>query len=236
MSDDHRGRCFVPAPGTDAASAITGRAFEAPGFWRFAGALTGSVLFVPVLLLVWAAVGGSDGQRSAQVAWGVVLSVIGLGLVGRFAWTGTTIGDGGLTRVCMFRRVRISWEEIGGFSGFANRKPGLWAVPAAGARKPVLVPHTARRITTESAVALAGYLNWSFGLASVAEEALPSADDPRGPVEVRSRSGPNGPGSSPGSPWASARRSYSSSVRSKRCVGPCGSRPWRASTRGRSWR
>jgi hypothetical protein len=90
----------APPPDSEVAQAITGRAYQASGFWAFAVPLTALVLVVPVLLMTWGVISGlPDGAQAKQVAWGIALALVGLAGVGFVAASGTTMNEKGLKRM-----------------------------------------------------------------------------------------------------------------------------------------
>jgi DivIVA domain-containing protein len=160
---DRRHMC-VPDPGTGPALTLSGRSVEASGFWAFTVALTALMLVVPTILVTWGVCfGSSDRARTAQVVFGLLIGAAAIGLITRFARTGTSMDAAGLTRVQMFRRLRLSWEDVREFTGHVRGRPGLWVVPDKSGVKPVPVPSTAHTMSVEEADALASKMNRTFG-------------------------------------------------------------------------
>lgn len=113
----------------------------------------------------------NDSARSAQVAWAIVLTVVGLGPLALRGRTGTTMCDEGLRRHFLFHVVQLRWEDIEGFSderAFARtRGVSRTSVVAVRvrARPPVAsiaVPSELHTTSSDKARALAEYLNRYF--------------------------------------------------------------------------
>ncbi len=154
------------------ARTITGRAYQTPRFWVWAALSTVPLLFLSLLLAVWATFfARNDSARSAQVAWAIVLTVVGLGPLALRGRTGTTMCDEGLRRHFLFHVVQLRWEDIEGFSderAFARtRGVSRTSVVAVRvrARPPVAsiaVPSELHTTSSDKARALAEYLNRYF--------------------------------------------------------------------------
>ena len=82
----------VPDPSGGPVGEIVGRSLGVRGARRAFVALVPLVLFLPILLIVWALVSnGRDGSVGAQVVWGILLAVIGGALLVRTASMGTEV-------------------------------------------------------------------------------------------------------------------------------------------------
>jgi len=161
----------VPGPGTEAAAAVTGKAFQAAGFGAFAVSLCALVLVIPLFLVAWAGFfGGSDHARSYQVDWGIALGVIGVGVIGLLARSGTTMDAHGLRRIFLFRIVRLPWTSVQEFTGGVRGRPGLWVTPTARSKgaTPFRVPSALHTLSPDGANEVADLVNGAFEFADSA--------------------------------------------------------------------
>jgi hypothetical protein len=156
------------APDPLVVEAVTGRAHQAQGFWAFAGALVALLLFPSALLAVWALwFGGSDHERSAQVAWSIILAVTVLGASARLSLTGTKADDWGLRRTTLFGSTRVAWAWVDGFAGGCDGRPGLWLTTTTAPDEPLQVPSSMHATPLSEARATAAWISEATGLLEV---------------------------------------------------------------------
>lgn len=163
------------APDPLVVEAVTGRAYQAPGFWAFAGALAALLLFPSALLAVWALwFGGSDHERSAQTAWSIILAVTVLGTLVRLSLTGTKADDWGLRRIALLGSQRVAWAWVDGFAGGCDGRPGLWLTTTTAPDEPIQVPSSMHATPLSEAGATAAWIGEATGLPEVPPRRTPS--------------------------------------------------------------